>query len=233
MRFNPIPFLLGEAWDAPPPGYRQIQTPQLLQRLQLDFFQLGLPRPTVSNLSRVQILSTIRQMLSLWTSVNLNLNQTDPLYLVPAHHYPIRPLCFNFNSTARLFTVPGLSYAYFSYPTSLVQCAMKGQMDLTSNKRFLVFEFRLYQAYKLMLVNINHRIITIQREHQNALSLSCNSTRISNVKDYSLTCNYVQLRVLIFILCNFAGLHVIGEISFSRNYGVFSHNFYNVIQRNS
>ena len=56
--------------------------------------------------------------------------------------------------------------------------------------------------------------------------------RVSNVIDYSLTRNYVQLRVIIFISCNFAGLRVIGEISISRNYGVISRNFYNVISRN-
>ena len=53
-----------------------------------------------------------------------------------------------------------------------------------------------------------------------------NKTRVSNVIDYSLTRNYVQLRVIIFISCNFAGLRVIGEIFISRN-------FYNVISRNS
>ena len=42
----------------------------------------------------------------------------------------------------------------------------------------------------------------------------------------------MQLRVIIFISCNFAGLRVIGEISISRNYGVISRNFYNVISRN-
>ena len=34
----------------------------------------------------------------------------------------LRRLCFNFDGAARLFTVPGLSEAYFTYPTSLVQC---------------------------------------------------------------------------------------------------------------
>ena len=53
--------------------------------------------------------------------------------------------------------------------------------------------------------------------------------RVSNVIDYSLTRNYVQLREIIFISCNFAVLRVIGEISISRNYGVISRNFYNVI----
>ena len=48
--------------------------------------------------------------------------------------------------------------------------------------------------------------------------------RVSSVIDYSLTRNYVQLRVMIFISCNFAGLRVIGEISISRNYGVISCN---------
>ena len=57
-------------------------------------------------------------------------------------------------------------------------------------------------------------------------------SKVSNVIDYSLTRNYVQLRVIIFISCNFAGLRVIGEISISRNYGVISRNFYNVISRN-
>ena len=56
--------------------------------------------------------------------------------------------------------------------------------------------------------------------------------RVSNVIDYSLTRNYVQLRLIIFISCNFAGLRVIEEISISRNYGVISCNFYNVISRN-
>ena len=56
--------------------------------------------------------------------------------------------------------------------------------------------------------------------------------RVSNVIDYSLTRNYVQLREIIFISRNFAGLRVIGEISISRNYGVILRNFYNVITRN-
>ena len=56
--------------------------------------------------------------------------------------------------------------------------------------------------------------------------------RVSNVIDYSLKRNYVQLRVITFISCNFAGLRVIEEISISRNYGVISRNFYNVISRN-
>ena len=57
------------------------------------------------------------------------------------------------------------------------------------------------------------------------------SYRVSNVIDYSLTRNYAQLRKIIFILCNFAGLHVIGETSVSRNYGVISRNFV-IITRN-
>ena len=58
------------------------------------------------------------------------------------------------------------------------------------------------------------------------------TARVSNVLDYSLTRNYVQLRIIIFISCNFAGLRVIEEISISRNYDVISCNFYNVISRN-
>ena len=50
--------------------------------------------------------------------------------------------------------------------------------------------------------------------------------RVSYVIDYSLTHNYMQLRIIIFISCNFAGLGVIGKISISRNYGVISRNFY-------
>ena len=42
--------------------------------------------------------------------------------------------------------------------------------------------------------------------------------RVSNVIDYSLTRNYVKLRVIIFISCNFAGLRVIGEIAILRNF---------------
>ena len=45
--------------------------------------------------------------------------------------------------------------------------------------------------------------------------------RVSNVIDYSLTRNYVKLRVIIFISCNFAGLRVIGEIPISRNHAKF------------
>ena len=56
--------------------------------------------------------------------------------------------------------------------------------------------------------------------------------RVSYVIDYSLTRNYVQLHVMIFISCNFAGLRVIEEISISRNYGLISCNFYNIILRN-
>ena len=63
-------------------------------------------------------------------------------------------------------------------------------------------------------------------------SLSLTYCRVSNVIDYSLTRNYVQLRVIIFISCNFSGLRVIEEISISRNFGVISCNFYNVISRN-
>jgi len=53
--------------------------------------------------------------------------------------------------------------------------------------------------------------------------------RVSNIIDYFLTHNYVQLRVIIFISSNFAGLLVIGEKSILQNYGVISRNFYNVI----
>ena len=48
---------------------------------------------------------------------------------------------------------------------------------------------------------------------------------ISNVIDYSITRNYVQLREIIFMSCNFARLRVIGETSISRNYAVISCNF--------
>ena len=34
---------------------------------------------------------------------------------------------------------------------------------------------------------------------------------VSNITDYSLIRNYVQLRKIIFISCNFAGVHVICE----------------------
>ena len=44
--------------------------------------------------------------------------------------------------------------------------------------------------------------------------------RVSYVIDYSLTRNYVQLHVMIFISCNFAGLRVIWR------------NFYNIISLN-
>ena len=45
------------------------------------------------------------------------------------------------------------------------------------------------------------------------------SLGFTNVIDYSLTRNYMQLVITrnnIFILCNFAGLRVIGETSISR-----------------
>ena len=64
------------------------------------------------------------------------------------------------------------------------------------------------------------------------LKIILEGIRVSNVIDYSLTRNYVQLREIIFISRNFAGLRVIGEISISRNYGVILRNFYNVISRN-
>ena len=51
--------------------------------------------------------------LKQWTRVNLNSNRTEPI---------LCRLGFNFDGAARLFTVPGLSQAYFTYPTSLVQC---------------------------------------------------------------------------------------------------------------
>ena len=46
--------------------------------------------------------------------------------------------------------------------------------------------------------------------------------RISIVIGCSLTQNYVQLRKIIFISCNFAAFHVPGETSISKNYGVIS-----------
>ena len=55
--------------------------------------------------------------------------------------------------------------------------------------------------------------------------------RVSKVIDYSLTRNYLQLRVIIFISYNFAGLCIIGEISILQNYGIISRNFYNIILR--
>ena len=55
--------------------------------------------------------------------------------------------------------------------------------------------------------------------------------RVSNVIDYSITRNYVQLREIIFMSCNFARLRVIGETSISQNYGVISRNFI-IITRN-
>jgi len=64
------------------------------------------------------------------------------------------------------------------------------------------------------------------------MQIECIYSRVSNVIDYSLTRNYVQLRVIIFISCNFPGLRVIGEIFISQNYGVSSRNFYEIISRN-
>ena len=49
-------------------------------------------------------------------------------------------------------------------------------------------------------------------------------SRVSNVIDYSLTRNYVQLRVIIFISCNFAGLRVLGEIFISRHFIMITRN---------
>ena len=43
-------------------------------------------------------------------------------------------------------------------------------------------------------------------------------SRVSNIMDYLLKQNYMQLRKRIFILCSFAGLIVIGETSISQNY---------------
>ena len=57
-------------------------------------------------------------------------------------------------------------------------------------------------------------------------------SRVSNVIDYSLTRNYVQLCVIIFISCDFAGLRVIEEISISQSYGLILCNFYEVNSRN-
>ena len=61
--------------------------------------------------------------------VNLNSNGTDPLYLVPnlmkrCKYWPDPLLCrhgFSFNGAARLFTLYSLSYANFTYTTSLVR----------------------------------------------------------------------------------------------------------------
>ena len=50
-------------------------------------------------------------------------------------------------------------------------------------------------------------------------------TRVSNVIDYSLTRNYLQLRKIVFISCKFGGLRVIGETSISRDFQIISQNF--------
>ena len=64
-----------------------------------------------------------------WTRVNLNSNRADPcaglcdVRPVPTRPYPMQAIGLNFDGAARLFTVPGLSQTYFTYPTWLVQCA--------------------------------------------------------------------------------------------------------------
>ena len=55
--------------------------------------------------------------------------------LVPAKYRPDSILCqlgFNFDGAARLFTVPGLSQACLTYPSSLVQCALFYMVEHTA-----------------------------------------------------------------------------------------------------
>ena len=55
---------------------------------------------------------------------------------------------------------------------------------------------------------------------------------VSNIMDYLLAQNYMQLGERIFILCNFAGLIIIGKTSISQNYIKNSQNFYIVVSQN-
>ena len=78
--------------------------------------------------------------------------RTEPT-LVPARPGPI--LCrlgFNFDGAAGHFTVPGLSYAYFTYPTSLVQC------ELYSNSYmcFLHHKCKSYCFEKRPIINFQN-----------------------------------------------------------------------------
>ena len=73
-----------------------------------------------------------------WTRVNLNSNRTDPCAgLCDVRQVPARPnpilLGFNFDGAARLFTVPGLSQAYFTYPTSFVQCEQSSNWAISAD----------------------------------------------------------------------------------------------------
>ena len=78
------------------------------------FFQL--------KISNWQILLEfcVKACTSQWTRVKLNSNRPASVMCRP--DLILCRLGFNFESAARLFTVPGLLQAYFTYPTSLVQC---------------------------------------------------------------------------------------------------------------
>ena len=95
----------------------------LLQKTMEEFWEVNICQVTFLIRSKVKSQSQ-------WTRVNLNSNRTDTLYRpysdAPASSAPYQ-LCqpgFNFYGTTRLFTVPGLSYDFFTYPTGLVQCGV-------------------------------------------------------------------------------------------------------------
>ena len=91
--------------------------------------------------------------------VNLNSNWTDPcaglrdVRQVPARPYILCRLGFNFDGAARLFTVPDLLQAYFTYPTRLVQCDYILYRTLVGLSVFLSTHktINLYTLYRTMV----------------------------------------------------------------------------------
>ena len=57
--------------------------------------------------------------------MTLQLFKIVPALVTPGKYRPdpiLQQVGLNFNGAARLFILPGLSQAYLTYPTSLVQC---------------------------------------------------------------------------------------------------------------
>ena len=93
--------------------------------------------------------------------------------------------------------------------------------EITLNKINNFHKFKFFQPFirdfKLLMLVDSPYIINFQDVQGMSVQFH-RLAEISSVIDSSLTRNYMPLRIIIFILCNFTWLLVIGEISILWNF---------------
>ena len=79
-----------------------------------------------------------------------------------------------------------------------------------------------------LLIIVNNNPLLMMTKNKSLLTIvnfvNDHLVRVSNVIDYSLMRNYMQLHIIIFIPCNFAELCIIGKIFISQNYVMITRN---------